>query len=254
MKMLVRTLVPLALIAFAACGEEPGKAPQPNLPANAAGGVNQPVSSNAGVPGPFGGGGDGGAQQVQSVGPDGSVSDQGGSRPSAPDPAPTRKMIGANGVDSTRPTPPVDPNQKIPPPPNNPKPAYSPTGWTSFDNCYAALTDFVDASVADPYSNQTAAFGKFVKMVDIMQADRSKSGTELDQLRKDFKQLVHETYNMYRKEVQYSDRMQMLRGIVDYMSSVMDRGVGPHGGQLERIGYMVTLIDYWSTVLRLKGV
>ncbi len=116
------------------------------------------------------------------------------------------------------------------------------------------MTDFVDASVADPYSNQTEAFAKFVKMVDAMAADRSKSSPELDQLRRDFKQLVHETFNMYKKEVQYSDRMQMLRGMVDYISSVMDRGVGPQQGQLERLGYMVALIDYWSTTLRLKGV
>lgn len=252
MNTLVRMLLPLALLTLVACGEEPDKAPPQDPSAMAGGGVNQQASNNPAVPGPFGGGG--APQNVQSVNADGSVADPSARRPASLDPAPTRKMIGANGKDSTRPTPPVDPNQKIPPPPNNPKPSYSPTGWTSFDNCYAAMTEFVDASVADPYSNQTEAFARFVKMVDAMAADRSKSGPELDQLRRDYKQLVHETFNMYKKEVQYSDRMQMLRGIVDYISSVMDRGVGPQTGQLERLAYMVALIDYWSTTLRLKGV
>jgi len=189
--------------------------------------------TNPGIPGPGGnaGGGEAGTRDM----------------------TPTSKGIGANGKDSLRPTPPVDPNMKIPPPPDVPVPSYTPTGWKSFDNTFAALTTCVDAQIKDPYSNQSKAFAEFVKMVDAMAADKSKSSEELNQLRKDYKQLVHETYAMYVKEIQFSDRIQMFRGIVDYLSSIQDRGVGPHEGQLHRIGYMTMMIDYWATTLRNQG-
>jgi len=234
MKTFVRALLPIAMIAFIGCSDEPEKSPSSTLPA-VAGGDMRPISDTAspsGIPGPTGG-----------------ASGAAGAR----DMRPTSKGLGANGKDSLRPTPPVDPNMKIPPPPDIPIPSYTPTGWKTFDNTFSSLTTAVDGAIRDPYSDQTAAFAEFVKMVDAMAADKSKSSPELNQLRKDYKQLVHETYNMYAKEIQFSDRIQMFRGVIDYLSSIMDRGVGPYDGQLHRIGYMTTMIDYWATTLRNQG-